>query len=82
MLAPTLTQQQLDAALDRVERLERVEIELVPGGFMFRLFGDGRPVIAGTACAEQLAEMLQVTEVLLNPELGLRRERLCLAGCN
>lgn len=83
MLAPALTQEQLDEALDGVERLERVEIELVPGGFCWRLFGDGgREVIAGTAPREQLAAMLQVTEVLLNPELGLRGERLCLAGCN
>jgi hypothetical protein len=81
MLA-TLTQEQLDEALDGVERLERVEIEIVSGGFCWRLFGDGREVVAGHADREQFAAMLQVTEVLLNPELGIRRERLCLAGCN
>jgi hypothetical protein len=82
MLAPTLTQEQLDAALDGMQRLERIEIAVVPGGFSWRLFGDGREVIAGLAGPEQLAPMLQVTEVLLNPELGIRGERLCLAGVN
>jgi phosphoribosylformylglycinamidine (FGAM) synthase-like amidotransferase family enzyme len=82
MLATTLTDEQLDEALAGVEHLERVEIAIVPGGFSYRLFGDGREVVAGLAEREQLAAMLQVTEVLLNPELGLRHERLCLAGCN
>jgi hypothetical protein len=83
MLSQALTQEQLDEALDGVERLERVEIELAQGGFCWRLFGDGgRQIIAGNAPAEQLAAMLQVTEVLLNPELGIRQERLCLAGVN
>jgi hypothetical protein len=80
--ATTLTQQQLDDALDSVERLERVEISLEGSGFAYRLFGDGRQVLAGVADREQLAPMLLVTEILLNAELGLRGERLCLAGCN
>ena len=82
MRNPVLTQQQLDDALDNVRRLERVEIELTDSGFCYRLIGDGRLVIDGTSCREQLAEMLLVTEMLLNPELGLRRRRLCLSGCN
>jgi hypothetical protein len=64
------------------KQLQRVEIEVVPGGFSWRLFGDGREVVAGQAGPEQFAAMLQVTEVLLNPELGIRGERLCLAGVN
>lgn len=83
MHTATLTQEQLDEALDGVEHLQRVEIEIVPGGyFAWRLFGDGREVVAGVAAREQFAAMLQVTEVLFNPELGIRGERLCLAGCN
>lgn len=89
MLMHTMTQEQLDEALESVERLERVEIELVAGdGFAYRLFGDGRLVIAGTYDRRQLAEMLVVTEVLLNPELGIRGRRVSLvgrlipAGCN
>lgn len=82
MLAPTMSLDQLNATLDAVDRLERVEISLVPGGFMWRLFGDGREVVAGQAGPEQFAAMLQVTEVLFNPELGIRQDRLCLAGVN
>lgn len=82
MLATTLTESQLDEALAGVEHLERAEIAIVPGGFSYRLFGDGREVVAGVSGPEQFAAMLQVTEVLFNPELGIRSERLCLAGCN
>src|SRR5438045_2199657 len=60
----TLSQQQIAAALDGMERLERIQIDVIDGGFSWRLFGDGgREVIAGQAGPEQIAAMLQVTEI-------------------
>jgi hypothetical protein len=78
-----LTEQQLNDALDGMERLERIEIEVIDGGFCYRMIGDGgREVVAGEAGPDQIAPMLQVTEILLNTELGVRGERLCQAVLN
>lgn len=78
-----LSERQLDAALATMDHLEQIEIRVIDGGFHWRMLGDGgREIIAGQAGPEQLAPMLQVTEILLNTELAVRGERLCLAGCN
>lgn len=78
-----LTERQLDAALAGMDHLERIEIEVIDGGFHWRMLGDGgREIVAGVAGAEQVAPMLQVTEILLNTELGIRDARLCLPALN
>ena len=83
MLTPRqLSQEELDQAICGMERLERVTIELVPGGFLWKLHGDGREVLAGFSGPEQLADMLQVTEVLINTEFGIAGERLCQPALN
>lgn len=83
MLAPRqLSQEELDRAICSMQRLERVTIELVPGGFLWKLDGDGREVLAGFSGPEQLADMLQVTEVLLNTEFGIEEQRLCQPALN
>jgi hypothetical protein len=78
-----LTERQLEIALDGMQHLEQIEIRVIDGGFHFRMLGDGgREIVAGRNAPEQIAPMLQVCEVLLNTEFGLREERLCLAGVN
>lgn len=76
------TQERLRAALEGMDRLEKITIEVVDGGFHWQMIGDGREVIAGEAGPEQIASMLQITEVLLNTEFGILEQRLCRPALN
>jgi hypothetical protein len=70
-------------AIMELKQLESVVIGVKPGGFTWQLVGDGgRKVVDGFAGADQIAAMLQVTEVLLNTEFGIREARLVRADLN
>jgi hypothetical protein len=69
-------------ALDSSGQVDRVVIDIVPGGFVWRLVNDGREIYAGEAPANQIAPMLRATEILLNTQLGIRGVQLCEPALN
>lgn len=77
------TQQDLAAALDSAGGIDRITIEVTEGGFIWRLAKGGREIfVSGPDAPDQIPGMLQVSEVLLNTELGISTERLCQPALN
>lgn len=73
-----LTEQDLATALDAADGIDRITIDVVEGGFVWRLAKGGRVIFeSGPDAPDQIAGMLQVSEVLLNTALGVAGERLC-----
>ena len=58
------TQEQLTAALEG-KAVERIAIDITPEGFLWTLYADGEAIFAGEAGPDQVASMLQATEVLI-----------------
>lgn len=68
----------LATSLDAAGGIDQITIDVVEGGFIWRLAKDGREIFrSGPDGPDQVAGMLQVSEVLLNTELGVAGERLC-----
>lgn len=77
------TEKEPDEAIMGLRHLERVTIDVESNGFIWRLVGDGgQEIVAARGDAGQIADMLLVTEVLLNTELGVRESRLILPVLN
>ncbi|HEX5102403.1 MAG TPA: hypothetical protein VFV87_01235 [Pirellulaceae bacterium] len=75
--------QDLALALEAAGGIDRITIDVVEGGFIWRLAKGGREIFAsGPDEPDQVASMLQSCEVLLNTELGIAGERLCQPAFN
>jgi hypothetical protein len=78
----TPEQHQLAVALHAAGQVDRVVIDIIPGGFVWRLSKGGEEIYAGESTAEQVAPMLRATEIVLNTELGIREAKLCEPALN
>lgn len=93
MLTPSLTpsltppeitpqQQVLARALQSAGQVDQVVIDIVPGGFVWRLTRGGVEVYESVSSADQIAPMLRATEIIMNTELGIERPQLCQPALN
>jgi hypothetical protein len=57
-------------------RIDEIRIAIVPGGFVWKLFSGSEEIYAGPARGDQVAGMLQATEILVNTELGIPSTQL------
>lgn len=75
--------QQLAAALEAADGIDRITIDVADGGFVWRLAKGGREIFSSSAEGpDEVPEMLQACEVLLNTEFGVAGERLCQPAFN
>ncbi len=74
--------QQLAAALEAADGIDRITIDVLPSGFLWRLSKGGREIFRTAEGPDQVPEMLQACEVLLNTELGIAGERLTQPAFN
>jgi hypothetical protein len=77
------THDEITRALFGMRQLEQVSIYVEADGFTWQLIGDGgREILTAPGAIDQVAAMLQCTEVLLNTELGVQGSRLARLDLN
>lgn len=74
--------EEYEQALASVEHVDAIKIEVAGGEFIWRLYSAGKEFFAGRAGPDQVADMLQATEMLINIEFGVRRRQLCRPALN
>lgn len=83
MCTQKMSRKAMVAAVLNAESIERIEIEIVDGRrFVWRLFSEGKEVMAVDGDHAEVAAMLQASEVIINTELGVEGATLCQPALN
>ena len=74
--------EEFERALAGIDHIDGIHIELGAGQFVWRLLADGQERFAARATPDQVAGMLQATEMLMNAEFGTSRRELVRPAFN